>query len=87
MLILLDCNYLKLHGAEISFGVAPLRIYIFSFVCTDAYKGMVSDDEKRRLHSIERFDEVEEWELLMSHYSLLLGVKGAPLVDLVALMP
>lgn len=53
----------------------------------DAYKGMIPDEDKVRLQSIERFDEIEEWELLMSHYSLLLGVKGEALASLSASMP
>ena len=55
----------------------------------DAYNGIISDEDKRRLQTIERFDEVEEWELLMSHYSLLLGIKSndQAIGDLLRFMP
>lgn len=58
-------------------------------VCSmlDAYRFMISDVEKKRLESIERFDEVEEWDLLMGHYSLLLGVRGSTLAALTGLLP
>jgi len=48
---------------------------------------MISEDEKRRLHTIEPLDEIEEWELLMSHYSLLLGVRGDALSSLMSCFP
>jgi hypothetical protein len=56
-------------------------------LCTDAYKEMISADEKQRLQTLEPFDEIEEWELLMSHYSLLLGVRGEELASLVSIFP
>ena len=56
-------------------------------VFTDKIYFMISDDEKRRLHTIEPLDEIEEWELLMSHYSLLVGVKGDALSSLIGCLP
>mmetsp|Transcript_29690 Transcript_29690/g.50107 ORF Transcript_29690/g.50107 Transcript_29690/m.50107 type:complete len:147 (+) Transcript_29690:791-1231(+) len=53
----------------------------------EAYTTMISEDEKRRLHTIEPLDEIEEWELLMSHYSLLLGVRGDALSSLMSCFP
>eukprot|EP01134_Creolimax_fragrantissima_P008155 CFRG8155T1 len=35
------------------------------------YKQHTTSDEKKRLSAIEMFDEVEEWQLLMSHYRVL----------------
>lgn len=42
----------------------------------DAYNFIFDNEEKSRLQSIERLDEIEEWEMLMSHYCLCLGIKS-----------
>ena len=34
------------------------------------------DDEKRRIGSLELFDEYEEWHLNCSHYMILCAFKG-----------
>ena len=36
----------------------------------EGYSSLVSEKEKRRVGQLERFDEMEEWNLLMSHYCL-----------------
>ena len=65
-----------------------VTFYTFRNV-VDTYKHIICDEEKNRLQSIERLDEIEEWEMLMSHYCLLLGVKcdTEDLTNLLQLMP
>lgn len=49
-------------------------------VCTmlQAYNNptYINADTKKRISSLELFDEIEEWELIMSHYCLSVAVKG-----------
>jgi tRNA wybutosine-synthesizing protein 4 len=42
-----------------------------------AYYGFISAQEQKRVSKVEMFDEVEEWHMLMSHYSLTLALKGS----------
>ena len=44
------------------------------------YDNHVSLEEKHRISRLEIFDEIEEWQMLMSHYSLTIAVKGTLLV-------
>jgi [phosphatase 2A protein]-leucine-carboxy methyltransferase len=43
------------------------------------YDRFVSVEEKKRIAAIEMLDEVEEWKLLMGHYSLTVASIGTPL--------
>lgn len=52
-----------------------------------AYDTMVSAAEKGRISRLEMLDEVEEWSLLMAHYSLSVSVKGDLLAEVVDLIP
>lgn len=52
-----------------------------------AYEHFISPEEKTRISQIEMLDEVEEWQLLMSHYCLSLGVKGDAFAVLHDLFP
>jgi hypothetical protein len=56
--------------------------------CTmlQCYKDLVSATEQERVGKIERFDEFEEWNLLMSHYCLSIASKGALLWQLPSLI-
>lgn len=36
------------------------------------HAGKMDPEERRRIESLERFDEVEEWKLIMSHYCMTL---------------
>lgn len=40
------------------------------------YNSLIPQSEKIRINRIEMLDEVEEWELLMSHYCVSMGIKG-----------
>lgn len=40
------------------------------------YNQMISLEEKKRIMKLEILDEIEEWNLLMAHYSLTIAVKG-----------
>jgi hypothetical protein len=40
------------------------------------YTNLIPTNEKIRINRIEMLDEVEEWEMLMSHYCISLGIKG-----------
>lgn len=44
-----------------------------------AYESLIPKDELKRVSRLEIFDEVEEWQMLMSHYSLSLAVRGSAL--------
>jgi tRNA wybutosine-synthesizing protein 4 len=45
----------------------------------EAYSGLVSDEQRQRVSQLERFDEMEEWDLLMSHYCLTSASKKGKL--------
>jgi tRNA wybutosine-synthesizing protein 4 len=45
------------------------------------YDNYISIEERRRVARLEIFDEIEEWQMLMSHYSLTISVKGAMLLS------
>lgn len=61
----------------------------FARSCTmlHAYEHMISADEKKRISSLEIFDEVEEWELIMRHYALTVASKGSILSDFIENLP
>ena len=40
------------------------------------YNKRISTEEKASMSSIERLDEVEEWNIIMNHYSFLIASKG-----------
>lgn len=40
------------------------------------WESWVSQDEKERIHAIERLDELEEWRLLANHYVVAWGWRG-----------
>jgi len=40
------------------------------------YNRFISQEQKAKVSKIEIFDELEEWNLLMSHYCLTLSGKG-----------
>ena len=44
-----------------------------------AYESLIPKEELKRVSRLEIFDEVEEWQMLMSHYSLCLAVRGSSL--------
>ena len=45
------------------------------------YDNYISIEERRRVARLEIFDEIEEWQMLMSHYSLTIAIKGAMLLS------
>ena len=47
-----------------------------SITLLDAYARLISEKEKKRVNTLEIFDELEEWNLLMSHYCLTIAIKG-----------
>jgi hypothetical protein len=58
-----------------------------SMTMLSAYDRMIEPEEKRRISSIEIFDEIEEWQLLMSHYALTLASLGETLRPLLDELP
>lgn len=40
------------------------------------YNNLIPLSEKTRINRIEMLDEIEEWEMLMSHYCVSIGIKG-----------
>lgn len=45
----------------------------------DIWEKWVGEEEKERIHGLERLDEVEEWKLLAGHYIVVWGYKGTGL--------
>ena len=42
----------------------------------EAYRELISQEAKARVAKLEIFDEIEEWEMLMSHYCLTLALQN-----------
>ena len=49
------------------------------------YDNHITLEEKHRISRLEIFDEIEEWQMLMSHYSLTVAVKGNLLLSVLPL--
>ena len=45
------------------------------------YNNWLSREDKHRIAKLEIFDEIEEWQMLMGHYSLTVAVKGTMLLS------
>lgn len=45
------------------------------------YDNYISIEERRRIARLEIFDEIEEWQMLMSHYSLTIAINGTLLLS------
>eukprot|EP01031_Cornospumella_fuschlensis_P029024 gene29024-35033_t len=45
------------------------------------YARCISDEEKARLRGLEMFDEIEEWNMLMDHYTFTVATKNFPTFD------
>ena len=52
-----------------------------------AYEGLISAADKARLNRLEMLDELEEWSLIMSHYSLSVAAKGGLYADVINCVP
>jgi len=48
-----------------------------SFTMRTYYEKMINNEEKKRLKTLELFDEIEEFNLLMDHYSYTIATKGS----------
>jgi len=48
---------------------------------------LLSQENKERISKLEIMDEVEEWNMLMEHYSLTIATKGTLFTDLLTLIP
>ena len=42
----------------------------------EAYAALIDEAERARVEQIERFDEYEEWNLIMSHYGIVYAFRG-----------
>jgi len=51
------------------------------------YDKLLSQENKERISKLEIMDEVEEWNMLMEHYSLTIATKGTLFTDLLNLIP
>lgn len=51
------------------------------------YDKLLSIECKERISKLEMMDEVEEWNMLMEHYSLTIATKGTLLADLLNCIP
>lgn len=59
----------RLEEAGFSGGVQAMTVQ-------DIWKGWISRESKEDVDSLEGLDEVEEWELLASHYVVAWGWRG-----------
>ena len=39
----------------------------------EAFSAVLSDEQRARANRIEMLDEIEEWQMIMSHYVLVVG--------------
>jgi tRNA wybutosine-synthesizing protein 4 len=53
-----------------------------SITMLSVYDHHIGREERHRVARLEIFDEIEEWQMLMSHYSLTVAVKGSLLLDI-----
>lgn len=51
------------------------------------YDKLLPQESKERISKLEILDEVEEWNMLMEHYSLTIATKGANLGDILNTIP
>jgi len=51
------------------------------------YDKLIDDKIKEKLLKLEIMDEVEEWNMLMAHYSLTVAAKGSTLLQLLDIVP
>ncbi|RYH05427.1 hypothetical protein EON65_44715 [archaeon] len=45
------------------------------------YTRCIADEEKARLRGLEMFDEIEEWNMLMDHYTFTVAIKNFAVFD------
>ena len=57
-----------------------------SITMLSVYDDYISIEEKHRIARLEIFDEIEEWQMLMSHYTLTVAVKGNSLISVLPLI-
>ena len=55
---------------------------IESLSMLQVYNERLRGQEKQRIESLEMFDEFEEWNMLQSHYCLILGARSSSSADL-----
>lgn len=60
------CDRYKLYGMTCTYG----------YTMYDMYYTYITSDERKRIESIEFMDEYEEWEIMMSHYAIVIGIKN-----------
>lgn len=57
-----------------------------SLTMLQVYNKFLTKEDAHRIGSLELFDEMEEWEMIMNHYALTVAVKGDKLKSLLTLM-
>ena len=57
-----------------------------SITMLSVYEDYISIEEKHRIARLEIFDEIEEWQMLMSHYTLSVAVKGNSLISVLPII-
>ena len=67
------CPSLEAQAARLAGGSYP-QTSVASML--RVYDGFFAPEERGRVAKVEWLDEVEEWNLIMSHYSLSVGAKG-----------
>ena len=54
---------------------------VFSETMLTMYDRYIDADELKRIGKLEIFDELEEWRMLMNHYSFTVAIRGEMLKD------
>jgi tRNA wybutosine-synthesizing protein 4 len=52
-----------------------------AFTMLEYYRQSMKKEEKNKMNEIESLDEIEEWNLILSHYSFNIAVKGLAMID------
>ena len=76
-------RFLQLRGYEKDDNTKEQQYWKKVKACTmlQAYNDFIPLTEKERIKKLEIFDEIEEWELIMNHYSLTLATTGIDLLS------
>ena len=71
-------DFPSLESQELKF-VSTNWSSVKAITMLQAYDTLISKEEQKRVSRLEIFDEIEEWQMLMCHYSLTLAVRGSTL--------
>lgn len=81
-------DYPSLDAQKARFTVDPNWVLAAACTMTQAHDKIVSAEERAAADKIERLDELEEWVMLMNHYSVTVATNDSDMFSrLVQLIP